>query len=344
MFAWLRFDRRAYEFARWWAMQHADADPDGTAEDQLEGYSNTALLARMDEADWEAPPLNGTSVSSGSWSDYGPQGKKKTCPYTSGNNGYRCQTTSVNGSTIVTSIPASGLICPSQDNGSKNAGRAGRFYNGCYTSVKQDAACTANCKYDHAWVPNAHSTWTGCIMDRNQSYDVNMTAPTSAATGFPAENGASCVPTAMMGPLDHNWSLLHTKTDAMSASGNTNQTIGLAWAMMAQTESAPLSAPELPEFTTRYIILFSDGQNTQNRWSSSQAPVDARMTAACANAKTAGFVIYSIYVNTGGSGNSAVMEACASDPGKYYALTTAGAIVTAFNQIGQEITKLRVAQ
>ncbi|MBI1238286.1 MAG: hypothetical protein GC199_02980 [Alphaproteobacteria bacterium] len=55
VFAWLRFDRRAYEFARWWAMQHADADPDGTAEDQLEGYSNTALLARMDDADWEAP-------------------------------------------------------------------------------------------------------------------------------------------------------------------------------------------------------------------------------------------------------------------------------------------------
>lgn len=56
VFAWLRFDRRAYEFARWWAMQHADADPDGTAEDQLEGYSNTALRKHMEEMDWKAPP------------------------------------------------------------------------------------------------------------------------------------------------------------------------------------------------------------------------------------------------------------------------------------------------
>lgn len=56
VFAWLRFDRRAYEFARWWAMQHADADPDGTAEDQIEGYSNTALTTHMEETGWKAPP------------------------------------------------------------------------------------------------------------------------------------------------------------------------------------------------------------------------------------------------------------------------------------------------
>lgn len=56
VFAWLRFDRRAYEFARWWAVQHADADPDGTAEDQLEGYSNTALMTHMDEMNWKAAP------------------------------------------------------------------------------------------------------------------------------------------------------------------------------------------------------------------------------------------------------------------------------------------------
>lgn len=299
----------------------------------------------IDWTDWEAPPPNGTTVASGSWSDYGPQGKKKFCPWTSSSNGYACQTTSTNGSANYGSSAtiASGLFCPSQDSGSKNAGRGGRYYNGCYNSVKTVAGCTSNCSYTHTWVPNARSTWTGCIMDRTQSYDVNMTSPTSAATRFPAENGVSCVPTAMIGPLNHDWSTLHSKTDEMSAAGNTNQTVGLAWAMMAQADSAPLSAPDLPDFTTRYIILFSDGQNTQNRWSSTQSAIDARMALACTNAKSAGFVIYSIYVDTGGGGNSAVMQSCASDSSKYYALTTAGSIVTAFNQIGQEITKLRVA-
>jgi len=56
VFVTLRVDRRSYEFARSWALHHADADPDGTAEDQLEGYLNTALLSHMDETDWNAPP------------------------------------------------------------------------------------------------------------------------------------------------------------------------------------------------------------------------------------------------------------------------------------------------
>lgn len=56
VFAWLRMDRRAYEFARWWAAFHADADPDITAEDEIEGYANTALRTHMAETDWKAPP------------------------------------------------------------------------------------------------------------------------------------------------------------------------------------------------------------------------------------------------------------------------------------------------
>ena len=56
VFVTLRVDRRSYEFARSWAAFHADADPDGTAEDQLEGYLNMALLSHMDETDWSAPP------------------------------------------------------------------------------------------------------------------------------------------------------------------------------------------------------------------------------------------------------------------------------------------------
>jgi len=56
VFVTLRVDRRSYEFARSWAAFHADADPDGTAEDQLEGYLNTTLMTHMDETDWNAPP------------------------------------------------------------------------------------------------------------------------------------------------------------------------------------------------------------------------------------------------------------------------------------------------
>lgn len=299
----------------------------------------------IDWTDWEAAPANyNTLASSTLWEDYGPAGKYKYCPWTSSRNGYACQTSATNGASTYGSSTniTDGKFCPSQDSGSKNSGRAGRHYNGCYNSVKRVASCSSNCKYDHTWTANARSTWTGCIMDRNQSYDVNMTLPTSTATRFPAENSVACVSSEMMGTLGHNWTALKTRTNAMTAVGNTNQTIGLAWGMIAQTQNGPFNAPAVPDFTTRYIILLSDGLNTQNRWSSTQSAIDARMTTACANAKAAGFVIYSIYVNTGGSGSSSVLSACASDSSKFYELKTSGAIVTAFNQIGQEITKLRV--
>lgn len=55
-FVWLRVGRRGYEFASAWAALLADADPDGTAEDQLEGYLNMALITHMDETAWNGPP------------------------------------------------------------------------------------------------------------------------------------------------------------------------------------------------------------------------------------------------------------------------------------------------
>lgn len=52
----LRVDRRAYEFARHWAAFHAPADPQGTAEDHLEGYLGSALRDAMAASEWAAPP------------------------------------------------------------------------------------------------------------------------------------------------------------------------------------------------------------------------------------------------------------------------------------------------
>ena len=61
--------------------------------------------------------------------------------------------------------------------------------------------------------------------------------------------------------------------------------------------------------------------------------------------KAQGVTIYSVFVDLNGtSGNSEPLEDCASDKSKYYDLTTADGIVTAFKQIGTEITKLRVSR
>jgi hypothetical protein len=56
VFARLRVDRRAFEFARHWAFFHAKADPAGTAEEHLEGYLDRAMLSAMEDSGWQAPP------------------------------------------------------------------------------------------------------------------------------------------------------------------------------------------------------------------------------------------------------------------------------------------------
>ena len=188
------------------------------------------------------------------------------------------------------------------------------------------------------------STWTGCFTDRNQSYDIQNTAPgTNSNAYFYAVN---CTITQLM-PLSYDWTALNNKIDAMVAAGTTNQPIGLVWGWHALTSSDPLNAPALPAGTSQVIILLTDGLNTQDRWSTNQSYIDARQykstdgSGVCANIKAAGITIYTVLVM---SGNSTILQNCASDSSKYFALTTAGQIVTTFNTIGTNLSHLRIAK
>ncbi|WP_204349798.1 hypothetical protein, partial [Klebsiella pneumoniae] len=59
------------------------------------------------------------------------------------------------------------------------------------------------------------SNWTGCVTDRNQSYDVDDTAPTSSTTAFPARN-CTTGKLATILPLTTDWAALSSKVDAMN--------------------------------------------------------------------------------------------------------------------------------
>ena len=154
---------------------------------------------------------------------------------------------------------------------------------------------------------------------------------------------------SVLGTLSYDWTSLNNQVTAMTAGGSTNQTIGLDWGWFAQSTGNPLNAPTLPANTKQYIILVSDGLNTQDRFSgdgsNQDATTDARMALACTNAKAVGFVIYTVFVDLDGTqGNSTVLQNCATDTGKYFDLTTSGAIISTLNQIGQQITNVRVSQ
>lgn len=294
----------------------------------------------VDWTDWEAPPPSSTPSSS--------VGPGSSCPWTTSSKGYTCQVNSTNGSSTTSTVPSSGLVCPSEHTASASTGLGGHYYNGCYDSIKQNSGCRYNCTYNHTWHPNAHSTWTGCIEDRPQSYDVQNTSPSGGNSNFPAENNEYCPPATTMA-LSYDWNALSSKVDSMQAQGSTNQPVGLAWGWQAQTAGNPLNPPPLHSDTQQFLIILSDGLNTQDRWygdgSNHSLSVDNRMSLVCSHAKSSGIVIYSVFVDLAGTqGNSSTLQTCATDSSKYFDLTTSGQIITTLNAIAEDIINLRVAK
>jgi DNA-binding transcriptional MocR family regulator len=68
------------------------------------------------------------------------------------------------------------------------------------------------------------------------------------------------------------------------------------------------------------------------------------MSALCSAIKATGVTIFTVQIDTDGSGVSAVLPACASDASHFFMLTPSSQIAIAFQQIGVEITKLRGAR
>ncbi len=149
---------------------------------------------------------------------------------------------------------------------------------------------------------------------------------------------------------------MNSLVDNMYPNGSTNQPIGLVWGWQSLVGGGPLTAPA-KDSNYQYqeaIVLLSDGLNTQDRWygngSNTSTAVDNRMyqtgngSGTCKNIKDAGITIYTVQVNTGGDPTSTLLQNCASSSDKFFLVTSSSGIVSAFNNIGTSLTKLRVAQ
>jgi hypothetical protein len=173
------------------------------------------------------------------------------------------------------------------------------------TRTSTPVTTTTGKPYTHTWIVNDRATWGGCIMDRDKTsnYDISNTT----AVGFPAANlenplsSTNCMHGDVM-ELNYNWTDLAARVDAMQARGSTNQAIGVVHGWQMLTPGAPYNTPSVPANTTRYIILFSDGLNTQNRWwgdgstegTTEDGYIDDRMDLACSAAKADGVIIYTL--------------------------------------------------
>jgi len=194
--------------------------------------------------------------------------------------------------------------------------------------------------WSYSCTPKDKKTWNGCIADRDQTNDASDVTPNSNATKFPAKQCSYSLATMM--PLSYDWTALSNKIDEMQPDGNTNVSIGLAWAWHSLTPGEPLTQAAAPNSElNKYIILMTDGENTQNRWTSNSNSIDARTAATCAAVKAAGIQIYTIRVI---DGDANLLRNCATDPSMYYDVQNASQLTSVFNSIGATLAKLHLAK
>jgi Flp pilus assembly protein TadG len=206
------------------------------------------------------------------------------------------------------------------------------------TSYTTKSTCESHSK---VWTPSPHSNWNGCVYDRDQNNDVTNTATVAGApaTLFRAHQASAC-PTSMM-PLSEDWTALNSKVDAMTPTGNTNVTIGLAWGFQLLSPNEPFQAPPPAPDLDKVIVILTDGQNTQNRWSSTESAIDARTQKACDNIKAANIKLYTVRVI---DGDVTLLQGCATKPSMYYDVQQASQLNTVFSSIAQNLANLRIAQ
>jgi hypothetical protein len=194
--------------------------------------------------------------------------------------------------------------------------------------------------------PPTPATWGGCISDRDQNYDITGERPIGGTSNYVA---AKCEygPLARTIFLTSDFNLARTTIASMSPAGATNITIGLATALATLTADSPFGdASSNDPDTQRYVILLTDGNNTQNRWGgtgyegNSYVPnIDDRLSQACAQARNRGIQVFTVRVI---DGNEPLLRSCATNPSMYFPATTAADIAPIFAAILQRISNARL--
>ena len=130
----------------------------------------------------------------------------------------------------------------------------------------------------------------------------------------------------------------------MTPAGNTNTTIGLVWGWHSLTSNLPLTqgaapAPDLD----KVIIMLTDGDNTQDRWSKLRVGHRcAHEDAACDKREgPANIKVYTVRVI---NGNATLLRNCATSPTMYYDVDQASDLNSVFSSIAQQLATLRISK
>jgi hypothetical protein len=212
-------------------------------------------------------------------------------------------------------------------------------------------------------------TWIGCIGNRREAYHASIAdATTVPYQGFLIANYSACGP--IMTDLTSNKSAVLSAINALFLPNPAETYIpaGLMWGWNMLTSEAPLTSARTKDFMRenggrRALVLMTDGMNTmtpQNptsilivaphsstyrNWGPRPISYTQHLTRElCEKIKADGIEIYAVAFTVDDPATDALLTSCATDPGKFYKALTPNALLRAFEDIGDSLKRVRLAQ
>ena len=195
--------------------------------------------------------------------------------------------------------------------------------------------------------PPTPAAWTGCLSDRDQTYDAQSVPANGLQSKYPASKcqNDGLLPMAF---LTTDLEAIRTESNLMQPLNNTNVTVGFVNGMSTLRSDHPFGTGAVDNAdTVKFLVLLTDGDNTANRYGGNPysallgAPViDSRLAAACAQAKSDAKVkVFTIRVM---DGNAALLKSCATTPEMYYDVQNAAQMQGVFDDIARAITNIHL--
>jgi Mg-chelatase subunit ChlD len=205
-----------------------------------------------------------------------------------------------------------------------------------YNSTKRRKVLPASADYK--------SQWAGCLIDRNQNYDVLSTPYTSSNlnTQYIARPCDDEPLDTVLG-LTEDIGAVRSKVNALQTAGYTNITIGMQMGLEVLSNPEPFTGGV--DFGDKedgkYMILVTDGYNNKNRWTATTVDIDARTAKVCQEAKDKKVTLFVIRLE---EGDSELLKNCATSPPYYYDLSSSSQLKDALQSVFSKINELRLTK
>lgn len=201
------------------------------------------------------------------------------------------------------------------------------------------------------WLDNQaiSGQWDGCVGSRNRRLR-NVVELRGEA--IPAVDGIQC--TSELQPLTKNLNKARKTISDMTAVGWTYMPAGLMWGLRTLEPEAPFTeasrAQKNVTSVDRVLVLMSDGDNTVrvvnngplHKGEDNGSQADALTADICETVKDKNITVYTIAYEINSTSTRRLLENCASSSRNFFDARDASDLEEAFEQIGNELSSLRL--